>query len=505
MAPTIYSDLHAGSLVKLAVALVPLFVVGKIVYNLFFHPLRHFPGPLLHRASAVPHAIKLVRGRVAYDVSAMHEKYGPVVRITPNYLSFIDAEAWRDIYGHRTGDLKGAEEMSKAPVFYDTRGVAKNIINETRENHQALRRHLAHGFSDRSLRLQEPIIGSYVDLLIRRLHERCYEGGYDDEKTRKPKALDMSQIFNFTTFDIIADLAFGEPLGCLENFEEDEWIKSINSMARVLGKIQALRHIGLQWLVAATFKLGLSRSREAHLDKTSQKLKRRMNLSMERPDLIEGLIRVKNLDFEHTRSNASTLLIAGSETTATLLSGVVYLLLTHPDKLARLVEEVRSSYKDEREITLTTVSSLTYMLACLDEALRRYPPVALGMPRTVPAGGATIAGFQVPENTTVAVWHQACYESSRNFDEPLAFKPERWLNREENTRDRLDAVQPFQVGPRNCIGRNLAYSEMRLILARILYNFDLELVDKDKDWFDQKGYVLRDKPALPVYLTPVSR
>lgn len=224
-------------------------------------------------------------------------------------------------------------------------------------------------------------------------------------------------------------------------------------MTRVFGPIQAIKHMGFEWVVAAIFKLGLSRSRQAHMDKTAEKLKRRMNLSMERPDLIEGLLRVKNLEFQKARINAGTLLLAGSETTATLLSGVVYLLLKHPDQLARLVEEVRGTFKTEGEITLTSVSSLTYMLACLDEGLRRYPPVPIGLPRTVPAGGATIAGFDVPEHTTVAVWHQACYESTRNFEEPLAYKPERWLNRDGNTRDRLDAVQPFSVGPRNCIGR----------------------------------------------------
>ncbi|KAL8380753.1 hypothetical protein RB595_005166 [Gaeumannomyces hyphopodioides] len=503
MAPIYPEGLHAGGIIMLAVALFPLYVVGKIVYNLFLHPLRSFPGPLLHRATVVPYCAKLAGGTLPYDVAAMHEKYGPVVRISPDFLSFIDAEAWRDIYGHRTGSLQGQEEMAKASMFYDTRGIPKSLINESREKHTVLRRQLAHGFSDRSMRLQEPIIGSYVDLLIRRLHEHCYE--FSDDKTKKHKVLDLSRIFNYTTFDIISDLAFGEPLGCLENFDDDPWIVSMNAMVRVFGPIQALKHLGFEWVVAAILKLGLSRSRQAHMNKTKAKLQRRMNLSMERPDLIEGLLRVKSLDFEQIRLNAGTLMVAGSETTATLLAGVVYLLLTHPDKMARLVEEVRSSFQAESEITLTSVSSLAYMLACLDEALRRYPPVAIGMPRTVPAGGATVAGVHVPENANVAVWQQACYQSSRNFEDPLAYKPERWINRDEKSRDRLDAVQPFHIGPRNCIGKNLAYSEMRLILARLLYSFDLELVDKDKDWFDQKCYVLRDKPALNVYLTPVSR
>ena len=57
-------------------------------------------------------------------------------------------------------------------------------------------------------------------------------------------------------------------------------------------------------------------------------------------------------------------------------------------------------------------------------------------------------------------------------------------------------MQPFSIGPRSCIGRNLAYNEMRLILARVLWNFDLELCDKSKYWNEQRTYVLWEKPAL---------
>lgn len=99
--------------------------------------------------------------------------------------------------------------------------------------------------------------------------------------------------------------------------------------------------------------------------------------------------------------NANVLIIAGSETTATLLSGAVYLLTTHPDKLAKVANEVRSAFNSEEEITLNSVSRLSYMLACLNEALRCYPPVASGLPRVVPKGGAYVAGKFVPEDVSI--------------------------------------------------------------------------------------------------------
>lgn len=94
------------------------------------------------------------------------------------------------------------------------------------------------------------------------------------------------------------------------------------------------------------------------------------------------------------------MIIGGSETTATLLAGVTYLLLSNPVALQRLTVEVRSTFQSEQEITMTSVNQLTYMLACLNEALRVYPPVPVGLPRVTPAGGRTILGRFVPQGVS---------------------------------------------------------------------------------------------------------
>lgn len=92
--------------------------------------------------------------------------------------------------------------------------------------------------------------------------------------------------------------------------------------------------------------------------------------------------------------------MGGSETTATLLAGVTYLLLSNPHALQKLTEEVRSTFSDESEINMTSVNQLTYMLACLNEAMRVYPPVPTGLPRVVPSGGNTILDRYVPEKVS---------------------------------------------------------------------------------------------------------
>lgn len=106
------------------------------------------------------------------------------------------------------------------------------------------------------------------------------------------------------------------------------------------------------------------------------------------------------MTFDKLKANCGILIIGGSETTATLLSGVTYFLLTNPEPMRKLTEEIRSSFKSESEIDFVSVNNLPYLLACLDEALRMYPPVPIGLPRIVPAGGAKIVDEFVPEGVS---------------------------------------------------------------------------------------------------------
>jgi len=133
--------------------------------------------------------------------------------------------------------------------------------------------------------------------------------------------------------------------------------------------------------------------------------------------------------------------------------------------------------------------------------MRLYPPVPTGLPRQVPKGGAWICGEYVPEDVTVSVSQWATYHSESNFYDAESFIPERWLGEDARfEHDNHAAFQPFSVGPRNCIGRNLAYHECRLLLTEVFWKFDLELVDESRDWTDQKVFSFWDKSPLWVQL-----
>ncbi|KAK8154875.1 cytochrome P450 [Phyllosticta citrichinensis] len=146
------------------------------------------------------------------------------------------------------------------------------------------------------------------------------------------------------------------------------------------------------------------------------------------------------------------------------------------------------------------------LLAVLTEGMRCYPPVATGFPRSVPEGGDQVSGYFVPGHTSVYMSQYPAYRSSRNFAEPSSVVPEMRLDDadEKFKNDKKSVMMPVSNGPRNCIGKNLAYAEMRVILARILFEFDIEMVDPDFDWLNQKLFLLWEKPALQVRLRPVS-
>lgn len=226
------------------------------------------------------------------------------------------------------------------------------MLTANREEHGILRRQLSAGFSEKAMRAQAPLIDEYANLLIRQLHKYCENGKV---------ALNMKNWYNWTTFDIIGDLGFGSPFGSLRNASYHPWIEIITETIREGAFVRAMNHLGLQSVVLQLYRSGLMKDHE-NMELVRHKLNDRVNLGVERDDLIEALIKKKDESYlgpDRLAENANLLIIAGSETTATVLCGVTWLLTTHPDKLAKLVAEVRSTFKSDEEINLISVGSLT--------------------------------------------------------------------------------------------------------------------------------------------------
>ncbi|KAK2754685.1 hypothetical protein FQN54_006818 [Arachnomyces sp. PD_36] len=468
-----------------------------IMYNICLHPLASYPGPKACAATRIPYFWALLTGNLVGQVSEWHREYGPVVRIAPDELSYASADAWHDIYGNRQNHA----QVSKDPRFYSAplsnTPVDKiaDKADETRYRHS-----LAQAFAKFSIRHQEPLVKGYVDMLIMRLYQQIEMGS---------SSIDMVKWYTFTTFDIIRDLAFGESFGCLENSQYHGWISMVLGKIRFGVYLNVIKRIPggqllLRFLSAEMF--GLFQPKHKLL--TPEQIDQSLNNGQDKITFLSQLLRLNDPSRQMTATevmaNSSAFILAGSETTATALCGITYCLLSEPAAMKKLVEEVRGAFNSEDEITISSSSKLKYMMAVINEGLRMYPAVPIGLPRVVEGKGIVIDGAWVPGGTTVAVSQVSANRSPLNFAHPDRFIPERFLDDPEFASDKRDALQPFLTGPRNCLGKALAYAEMRLILARIFWNFDMKLHPDVVDWSDQRTYFLWEKKPLKVQLVPAS-
>lgn len=143
------------------------------IYRIYFHPLAKHPGPKLAAATRLWWTWHQLRGKFPLTVHALHLKYGEIVRIAPSELSFTGADAWKEIYGFRSGlpeNRKDPGENTDADKRHPT------IINADRKTHGDLRKLLSNAFSDKVLKCQEPVLLHYIDLLVTRLHEVVEKG-----------------------------------------------------------------------------------------------------------------------------------------------------------------------------------------------------------------------------------------------------------------------------------------------------------------------------------------
>ncbi|RMI95602.1 hypothetical protein CDV36_016398 [Fusarium kuroshium] len=206
-----------------------------------------------------------------------------------------------------------------------------------------------------------------------------------------------------------------------------------------------------------------------------------MSNSSKREDFFAYILRRGSFNKDQLAEQAKILLLDGSETTATFLAGVTCYLLTTPTALEKLQREVRSSFSSRDEIDGDSTKKLPYLHAVVEEGLRLFPPVPLGLPRTCP--GATVDGHYVPLGTEVSVDNFVMSRDTRSFPDPDSFHPDRWVG--DGSGCIKEASRPFSLGPRACLGVNLAYLEAKMTLAAMVYSYDWELVDKDLDWFGQ--------------------
>ena len=363
-----------------------------MIYNVYFHPLSKFPGPKTAAATPIPFVYHLVTGRLVDWTTWLHATYGGIVRINPDELSFIEPRAWQDIYVSRPQLPR--PDVGKLEVSIG----AKAMIGADNENHARQRRIVSHAFSDRALREQEYILKKYTDLLVKLLQDQSV-------LTRgNPKEIDICLWFQFTTFDIIGDLCFGESFHSLESFEHHDWVKRILKGVKFGMILTAFQYFPpadaiMKWCMPNSLKAKGQR----HYDETCRKVDKRIEQKSERPDFMKYILEnndKKGMTKEEINSTASLLVLAGSGTSSAACAAAVWFSLKNPPVMRRLKEEIRGAFTEYEDITVASASKLSYLHAVLLEALRMHAEEPVALPRQVNRPGMEICGRIIPEGVS---------------------------------------------------------------------------------------------------------
>jgi cytochrome P450 len=210
----------------------------------------------------------------------------------------------------------------------------------------------------------------------------------------------------------------------------------------------------------------------------------------------------KGLTTPELWGEANVLMIAGSDTTSTTLAATIFYLVRNPAALAKLKKEVREAFSTVEDIVSgAKLNELLYLKACLDEALRLAPAVPGAPPREVMEGGAVVDGVFLPAGTDCGTPTLSIHRQPQYYREPGAYLPERWIegatcraptgDEWQTTKEDVETARrafcPFSIGPRGCIGKSMAFMEMRLTIARLMFLYDLEKADGTGE--DEEGHL----------------
>ncbi|KAL3482127.1 cytochrome P450 [Aspergillus californicus] len=482
--------------------------VTRALYNVYFHPLAKFPGPKTWAMTRLRWVFSMVRGRHYHDIKDLHDKYGPVVRVAPDELSFIDGQAWSDILTKKDGE----PGLQKSQIIFDTQEF-HSWFDKSDANHNRVRRGLAASFAEPGLLKQEPLLALWVGRFVDKLHDAAANN----------QTIDMMTWLNWLSFDIAGDMVFTESFDQLEQAASHPWIAMITSNLVYSSLATCIRfYPPLDRLMPLLAPPSLHKLKCEFVSMAKDKVERRLKRNNEKlPDTFSSVYQTFNMEEEPLDFNAlvgtfTSVMIASSETVATTLVALINFLDRTPHVQERLQQEVRS-VPDSRDLTMATTAAMPYLNAVIKEGLRLCHPITGALARFVPPGGKVIAGHFVPGNTYVGIPNYAAYHSASNFDSPEDFNPKRWL-KDSNTSTHAtagyqpedtstvhnDAIfRPFSVGVHNCIGQSLARAEMRLVLAHLVHEFDFEAVDMPR-WDEQNCYFLVQKRPHLVRLRSVS-
>ncbi|KAK2630516.1 hypothetical protein QTJ16_001336 [Diplocarpon rosae] len=477
-----------------------IYSFGLVVYRLFFHPLKHYPGPKLAAATRWYELyfdlVKGVGGQFAWEIERMHDVYGPIVRINPDELHVRDPD-WIDVLyaGNPT-------HRDKHPPFAAMTGNPEASFG-TVEHSIHRKRKLATSpfFSKRSVAAAEYIIRKQAEKLCQSLK---------DSYARNEVVKLQTTYLGFTT-DSVSEFAFARSDGLQGNTEGlEDWAETLKMVGECFPLLRQF-----PWMIKLSLKLplwgyqlvvpALSRFVElhkarrylepppAHFEMKSQAsafLENEKNhptpLAVKRterpPTVFHGIYQSSLPMEEKSLSRLSqeglVMIVAGSESTARTLMLATYYLLTTPSALANLKKELYEAMPDASIVpSVKVLEGLPWLHAVIKETFRTSALFTTRFPLVAPEK-LRYRDWVIPPHTPVSMTTRTTMHDPSLFPSPETFCPERWLNgATHNGKDLNRYYVPFSKGTRICPGIDLAYAELYMALAMTIRRFDFELFD----------------------------
>ncbi|KJK79831.1 hypothetical protein H634G_04070 [Metarhizium anisopliae BRIP 53293] len=457
----------------------------KVTYRLFLSPLRTIPGSPLSRIFSSYSVVKRVVAQGAKSVRDDYEAYGDIYVNKPNGVSISNPKDIKMVlttYEFRKTDIYQMLDIHDQPSIFTNRDP-----KQASQRRRQIGPYLNHAYLSR----MEPLILKYSIMAIKQKWDRLLAEAEAKNTNIGGAASSVTVNFRndtqYATFDTIGALAFGREFKALETDDSTiiRWIEATGFYLGMTKNFPFLLFWPLDKLIQKKkdmFESFVQYSKESVLQRRQQ-----LNGSSsshhdkEKPvDLLQALMDAEDPEAETkvrmTPDEVSTesiaMQLAGSESTSFVTSWVIHLLTLYPAYMKRAVDEVRSQFPASHMVGFDECRKrLPFLEACIYETLR-YSPITSGfMPRVNPVNGVTIQGHYIPAGTEVAINLHGAHVHKDVWDRPYAYDPTRFLDNDEAKRN----VFAFSYGHRNCIGRNLAWVEMMVILANLLKDYDLTL------------------------------
>ncbi|KAL2258304.1 hypothetical protein VTK26DRAFT_8431 [Humicola hyalothermophila] len=482
------------------------YAIGRSVYLLYFHPAAKFPGPKLAAISYAIYCYHWIRGRYPWYQEKMIRKYGNAVRVGPNEVVFFTPQAAVDIYG---ASERHQELFVKTDLMDFAAGDLGFIWESDPAKRKAVAKKILPAFSSKATREKEPVVHAYLDLFVQRMKDL---GG-------RPEGLLMNDWLLWLGIDLAADLAYSRELTHLKDGKTSDFVETIRGTSFVGTLVQLSKKMSIIGLLAPLFvPLRVLRTIPAVFKANKAEVQARIDKrgKTKHPDFMDYMISpddpppADKKQLTHIEQVAFQMFVAGFDPVQITFYAVLFFLLKNPKAHAILAEEIRTAFNSYDEITSEALARLKYLNAFINETLRVHLTTPSGMPRISP--GAVVDGVYVPKGVVVQLSSFTAMRHEQYFADPLEFRPERWLPADhplydkKYANDNLKAIFPFSLGPRQCTGREIAWSQTRMFLGKVLWTFDLECVKGHDKSFDKdfSVHVMWNRPELWVRFLPRS-